>query len=136
MKFSEIVSITGVGGLKRVVGRRNDGLIVSDLDGNNKKFLPSRKHLFSPLDNISIYTYEDSVPLLDVFIKMKDTEPVDADSNEETLKTYLESVLPDFDKERVHKNDIKKLIKWFHILKEYDLIHPEEQTEKSDAKEA
>jgi hypothetical protein len=126
MKFSEIVSITGVGGLKRVIGRRSDGLIVSDLDGNNKKFLPSRKHLFSPLDNISIYTYEDSVPLLEVFLKMKDTAPVDADSDEATLQSYLETVLPDFDKDRVHKNDIKKLIKWFHILQENDLIHPEE----------
>jgi hypothetical protein len=135
MKFSEIVSITGVGGLKCVIGRRSDGLIVSDLDGNNKKFLPSRKHLFSPLDNISIYTYEDSVPLLDVFIKMKDSEPVDADSNEETLKAYLGSILPDFDKERVHKNDIKKLIKWFHILKEYDLIHAEEQAAETETKE-
>ena len=71
MKFSEIVSISGLPGLKRVMGQRQDGLIISELDGSGKKFIPSRKHLFSPLESISIYTYEDSVPLLDIFIKMK-----------------------------------------------------------------
>lgn len=131
MKFNEIVSITGVSGLKCVIGKRGDGLIVSDLDGNNKKFLPSRKHLFSPLENISIYTYDDSVPLLDVMLKMKDSEPVDANSDEVTLKLYLKTVLPDFDQERVHKNDIKKLIKWFHILQEFDLVQPVEETKES-----
>lgn len=129
MKFSEIVSITGVSGLKRVVGQRQDGLIVSDLDGNNKKFIPSRKHLFSPLESISIYTYDDSTPLLDVMLKMKDTTPVDANSDAETLRTYLGTVLPDFDRDRVHVTDIKKLIKWFLILQGFDLIQAPEVSE-------
>jgi len=135
MKFSEIVSITGIPGLKRVVGQRQDGLIVSDLDGNNKKFVPSRKHLFSPLESISLYTYEDSTPLLDVLLKMKETTPVDANSDAETLRTYLATVLPEFDRERVHVTDIKKLIKWFHILQEFDLIQPAEAAESEAAAE-
>lgn len=135
MKFSEIVSITGIPGLKRVVGQRQDGLIISDLDGNNKKFVPSRKHLFSPLESISLYTYEDSTPLLDVLLKMKETTPVDASSDAETLRNYLATVLPEFDRERVHVTDIKKLIKWFHILQEFDLIQPAEATESEAAAE-
>jgi hypothetical protein len=134
MKFSEIVSISGLPGLKRVMGQRQDGLIISELDGSGKKFIPSRKHLFSPLESISIYTYEDSVPLLDIFIKMKDTTPVDANSNPDTLREYLGTVLPEFDRDRVHVTDIKKLIKWFHILKENDLIHAPESTESTEEK--
>jgi|JI10StandDraft_1071094.scaffolds.fasta_scaffold2376962_1 hypothetical protein len=134
MKFSEIVSISGLPGLKRVMGQRQDGLIISELDGSGKKFIPSRKHLFSPLESISIYTYEDSVPLLDIFIKMKDTTPVDANSNPDTLREYLGTVLPEFDRDRVHVTDIKKLIKWFHILKENDLIHAPETTESTEEK--
>lgn len=133
MKFNEIVSITGVSGLKRVVGKRTDGLIVSDLDGNNKKFVPSRQHLFSPLDNISIYTYQDSVPLLDVFIKMKDTTPPDANSDQSTLRTYMESLIADHDQHRVHLNDIKKLIKWYNILAPYNLFVKEEASEEASA---
>ncbi|MCZ2394527.1 MAG: DUF5606 domain-containing protein [Chitinophagales bacterium] len=135
MKFSEIVSISGIAGLKRVVGRRQDGLIISDLDGNNKKFIPSRKHLFSPLESISIYTDDDSVPLLDVLINMKASTLVDANSDGETLKNYLESVLPEFDRDRVHATDIKKLIKWFHILQEYDLIHKTDNSTESPVTE-
>lgn len=130
MKFSEIVSISGLSGLKRVVGQRQDGLIVSELDGSNKRFIPSRKHLFSPLESISIYTYEDSTPLLDVLLKMKDTTPVEANSDAETLRNYLGEVLPDFDRDRVHVTDIKKLIKWFHILQEFDLIKAQEVSEE------
>lgn len=135
MKFSEIVSISGLPGLKRVMGQRQDGLIISELDGSGKKFIPSRKHLFSPLESISIYTYEDSVPLLDIFIKMKDTTPVDANSNPDTLREYLGTVLPEFDRDRVHVTDIKKLIKWFHILQENDLIHAPESTESKETAE-
>lgn len=129
MKFSEIVSISGLPGLKRVMGQRQDGLIISELDGSSKKFIPSRKHLFSPLESISIYTYEDSVPLLDIFLKMKDTTPVDANSNAEVLRDFLGTILPEFDRERVHVTDIKKLIKWFHILQENDLIQAPESKE-------
>ena len=135
MKFSEIVSISGLPGLKRVMGQRQDGLIISELDGSSKKFIPSRKHLFSPLESISIYTYEDSVPLLEIFLKMKDTTPVDANSNADTLREYLGTVLPDFDKDRVHVTDIKKLIKWFHILQENDLIHAPESKEATEQTE-
>jgi hypothetical protein len=132
MKFSEIVAVTGVGGLKRVIGRRTDGLIVSDLDGSNKKFLPSRLHLFSPLENISIFTYQDSVPLMDVFLKMKETSPPDINADNDSLRAYMESVLPDHDQQRVHINDIKKLIKWFNILEPYGLIQasPEKETKE------
>ncbi len=135
MKFSEIVSISGLPGLKRAMGQRADGLIVSELDGSGKKFIPSRKHLFSPLESISIYTYEDSTPLLDIFLKMKDTTPVDANSDAETLREYLGTVLPDFDRDRVHLTDIKKLIKWFHILQEHDMIQAPAKTEASEETE-
>src|SRR5690554_4778028 len=134
MKFSEIVSISGVPGLKRVIAQRPDGLIVSDLDGTNKKFMTSRKFLFSPLESISIYTYEDSTPLLDIFLKMKDVEIVDHKSDAATLRSFMETVLPEHDEDRVHVSDIKKLIKWFNILNEYDLIQAPEATEDNSGK--
>ena len=71
MEFREIIAVTGVSGLKRLVANRNDGLILSELDGSNKKFYSNRQHLFSPLDNIAIYTDDDTVALLDVLIEMQ-----------------------------------------------------------------
>lgn len=132
MKFSEIVAVTGIGGLKRVIGKRTDGLIVSDLDGSNKKFLSSRQHLFSPLENISIYTYKDSVPLLDVFLKMKEMTPPDVHADHSTLRAYIESVLPDHDQQRVHISDIKKIIRWFNMLEPYGLIRADTTEESKE----
>jgi hypothetical protein len=47
MEFREIIAVTGIAGLKRVVANRNDGLILSELDGSNKKFYSNRQHMFS-----------------------------------------------------------------------------------------
>jgi hypothetical protein len=132
MKLNEIVAVTGVGGLKRIIGRRTDGLIVSDLDGSNKKFLPSRLHLFSPLDNISIYTYQDSVPLMEVFLKMKEITPPDLSVDNDALRAYMESVLPDHDQHKVHINDIKKMIKWFNILEPYGILVANTEDKKEE----
>lgn len=126
MEFREIIAVTGLAGLKRLVTNRNDGLILSELDGSNKKFYSNRQHMFSPLENIAIYTDEDTVPLLDVLIEMKNQKatnaPVDANAANDVLRNYLGSILPNFDRERVNISDIKKLIKWYAILEDLDVI--------------
>lgn len=126
MEFREIIAVTGISGLKRLVANRNDGLILSELDGSNKKFYSNRQHMFSPLENIAIYTDNDTVPLLDVFIEMKNqkaiTAPVDANASNDVLRNYLGTILPNFDRERVNVSDIKKLIKWYAILEDLDVF--------------
>ena len=37
----------------------------------------------------------------------------------EQLREYLAEVLPDFDRDRVYTNDIKKLILWYNISVSY-----------------
>lgn len=114
MEFREIIAVTGISGLKRLVANRNDGLILSELDGENKKFYSNRQHMFSPLDNIAIYTDEDTVPLLGVLIEMKNQKatlpPVEPNASNDELRGYLGKILPNFDRERVNISDIKKLI--------------------------
>lgn len=130
MKFKEIVSVSGISGLKRIIGQRVDGLILADLDNTNRRFYSNRINMFSPLENISIYTDDDSVPLLDVFIEMKNqfesNPPVEPTSDSPTLRSYLEKVLPNFDQEKVQISDIKKLIKWFHLLNPLGVLVKEE----------
>lgn len=126
MEFREIIAVTGIAGLKRVVANRNDGLILSELDGSGKKFYSNRQHMFSPLENIAIYTDNDTVPLLDVMIEMKNQKatnvPVDSNAANDVLRNYLGTILPNFDRERVNVSDIKKLIKWYAILEDLDVI--------------
>src|SRR5665647_544895 len=137
MEFKEIVAVTGISGLKKLVANRSDGLILSDLNGDNKKFFSNRQHMFSPLENIAIYTDEDTVPLFDVMLEMKNQKnsnpPVEANSPNDALRNYLGSILPNFDRERVNISDIKKLIKWFLILDETDVLQKPVATEAQEA---
>ena len=138
MEFREIIAVTGLAGLKRLVTNRNDGLILSELDGSNKKFYSNRQHMFSPLENIAIYTDEDTVALLEVLIEMKNQKatnaPVDANSSNDALRNYLGTILPNFDRERVNISDIKKLIKWYAILEDLDVIKKPEVAEGEEGK--
>lgn len=140
MEFNEIVSIAGIAGLKRIITQRPDGLIVCDLDGSNKKFMSNRVHMFTPLENISIYTETDAEPLANVFWRMKqieaETPPVSPKSSADELKEYMGAVLPDYDRDQVFISDIKKLIKWFAICKKHDLVKDPEAKEAETKPEA
>jgi len=119
--LKHIVSVSGVPGLKKLVTQRNDGLILSELDGSQKKFYPSRLHMFSPLENISIYTDDGESTLLgEVFTTMHNKADSVAlplsNADNTALKKYIAEILPNYDRDKVNISDIKKLIKWYHIL--------------------
>lgn len=139
MELKEVVAVTGISGLKKLVANRNDGLILSDLNGDNKQFYSSRKYMFSPLDNISIYTETDMIALIDVLLAMKaaqDKTPlVDSKASNDELKSYMSTIVADYDKDKVKISDIKKLVKWFQILDEVDAIKAPVE-EKAEAVEA
>ena len=129
MRFRDITSITGMGGLFKMESHKPSGLIVTSLTEGWTKFVSNREHLFSPLDNISIYTANDTVELLDVLLKAYEQKtsnpPVDAKSDNATLSAYFEKVLPEYDREKVHISDIKKFIKRFQILDEKGILATE-----------
>jgi hypothetical protein len=136
-----IVSISGISGLKKVVSQRADGLIVSDLDGANKKFMASRNNLFSPLENISIYTDDGESVLLSIVFdamhaKIKEVPLINPNSDNSALKSYLLQILPNYDKDKVNISDIKKLLKWYTILDELGLIEAvsEDKVDDGDGK--
>lgn len=138
MRFRDITSITGMGGLFKMESHKPSGLIVTSLTEGWTKFVSNREHLFSPLDNISIYTANDTVELLDVMLKAYEQKssnpPVDAKSDNATLSAYFEKVLPEYDREKVHISDIKKFIKWFQILDEKGILATEiEEKAKEEA---
>lgn len=126
MDLKDLVAVTGISGIFRMAGNRNNGLIIEDLDTGKRKFAPSRKHQFSPLESISIFTDEDSVELKKVFENMlaKESElalPA-SDASPAQLHAYFAQVLPEYDRDRVTVGDIKKVIKWFGFLQERNLL--------------
>lgn len=125
MDLSEIVAITGMPGLFKVAARRNDGLIVTSLLDDKTQFVSGRVNLFSSLDNITIYTTDEAVTLKEALASIKKNEGTKAVpdlKNDADTKAWFEVVIPNYDKEKVHTSDMKKLAKWYTILNGKNLI--------------
>ncbi len=127
MEYSKIISVTGLGGLFELLSSKADGAIVRSLEDKSTRFVSSRVHNFSHLESIEIFTVRDNVNLADVFLAMqKDTTPLPTEKDNAAVKKYFEAVYPDMDFERVYTSDMKKMVKWYDILKANDLLKFEE----------
>ncbi len=126
MKLEEIIAISGMPGLYKMVGSRPNGIIIEDIDTGKRKFVPSRKHQFSPLETISIFTMTDTESLVDVLRKMhalRDEVPViSPNASNDELRAYFLRVLPEHDQDRVFYRDIKKMVKWYEFLADRNLL--------------
>lgn len=118
MEYSRIISVTGLGGLYELVGSKSDGAIVRSLEDKSTKFVSSRVHSFSHLESIEVYTERDNVNLVEVFQEMdKSKEALPSEKDAAAIKAYFQKVYPAMDFERVYGSDMKKMVKWFSILK-------------------
>lgn len=124
MQYREIVAITGLGGLYQLIASKQDGAIVKSLEDQSSRFVSSRIHNFTPLESIEVFTTGDNVNLVSVFKAMDEqsTEKPGTKADNNAIKAYFKSVFPTFDEERVYVSDMKKMVKWYSILKENDLL--------------
>jgi hypothetical protein len=140
MDLTGILSISGKPGLYKVVGQSKSTLIVESLS-DGKRFPAHSSNRVSSLDDISIYTYGEDVPLREVFSavyeKLEGKPSIDAKSSPEELRKFLGEVYPEFDKERVYNSDIKKLFQWYNALLEAGIFTKvEENKEEANAEDA
>ena len=135
MEYNRIVAVTGMPGLYEVLSSKADGAIVRSLDDKSTKFVSSRIHNLSHLESIEIYTVKENVTLADVFSSMKENGAGLPDTKDnKALKAYFETVYPDLDFERVYSSDMKKMVKWYEVLKDNDVDFTvkTERTEEGD----
>ena len=125
-KFEKYVAVTGMPGIYKISATRNNGLLIKSMDTGKTKFISMRKHQFTPLETVSIYTNDDTEELSKVFRNMldqyEDNPPPSIKAAASDLFDYFEDVLPNFDKDQVFIGDIKKIIKWFNYLKDRDFF--------------
>ena len=136
MEFSKIIAVTGKPGLFQVISQSKNAVIAETLVDNKRLAINATQNV-SLLENIAIYTYEDDVPLLDVFKSMfEKTEGKEALSHKESSKkltAFFAEILPNYDDERVYPSNIKKVIQWFNLLVKagIDFSKIEKVTEKT-----
>lgn len=137
MELKDILSIAGKPGLFKNIGQAKSGVIVESLiDG--KRFPAFAHERISSLAEISVFTYEEDIPLVDVFKKIYEKyegkEAIDPKSGGKALKAFMKEVLPEYDEERVYTSDIKKMVNWYNLLLSKGLIEfAEEEEEKPEA---
>ncbi len=125
MDLKGIISISGKPGLYKVAAQGRNNIIVQAL-GDNRKFPIFSTDKVSALEDISIYTYEEDVPLVDVYQKLADFEDYQISINHKEaghkLRERIVEFLPDYDEDRVYDADLKKLFQWYNILVKENII--------------
>ena len=137
MEYNKLISVTGFSGLFELVTSKTDGAIVRSLEDNTTKFVSSRVHQFSHLESIEVYTTDDNVNLADIFKAMDaSTEALPFEKDNKAVKSYFEKVFPSMDFERVYSSDMKKMVRWFGVIKQQNIeIVLPEMDEEEEGKE-
>ena len=133
-----ILAISGQPGLYKLVSRGKNNLIVEVLDATHRRMPAFATDRITSLADIAMFTETDDIPLMDVLENMKTLEqgakakidPKKASSKE--LQDYFTSVLPEWDRDRVHVSDIKKLITWYNILVEAGITDFKEEMQPTE----
>ncbi|MEQ9216652.1 MAG: DUF5606 domain-containing protein [Cyclobacteriaceae bacterium] len=122
MELKDIASVSGKGGLFKILSPTRTGAVLESLDNQKKKMIVGAHSKVSVLSEISIYTTDadGSKPLEEVLKKIHkefngDTD-LDSSSAPDELKSFLKFILPEYDEARVYVSDIKKLVTWYAIL--------------------
>lgn len=139
--FERIITVSGKPGLYRLISSGRNMFVVEAIDATHKRMPVYNSDKIVMLDDIAIYTDTEEVPLRSVFAAIYEKEnavlPFDLKmSTPEELVAYFESVMPDYDRERVYLTHIKKMYTWYNILVENgvtDFTLPEEAEETKEA---
>ena len=139
MNLEGIISITGKPGLFKIISQGNNVVIVENLE--DKKRMPmTARYQANSLDEIGIYTIEDTTPLSNIFdiIAKKENakQSISHRADKEDLIKYFEDILPNYDVERVYISDIKKVIQWYNTMQAAGLIKLAQAEKKTTRKKA
>ncbi len=130
--LKEIASIAGMSGLYRVVSPSRNGIVVEALDEKANRFVAQAKHRISLLSEISVYqeNSDETLPLSEVFDRIHQQYgneiPISGKSSNTELASFMASIVPAYDREKVYMSDIKKIAAWYNIVsKKLEFTAPE-----------
>jgi len=138
-ELEKILSVSGKSGIFTLItGGRATIIVESLIDGKRVPVHPTQK--VSALNDITMFTYEDDVPLREIFLKAKEAyeggQAPDPKSDSKVLRDAMRKILPDYDEERVYDSDIRKLLTWYNILQSRDMLDFAEPSAEGEVNEA
>lgn len=147
MKITDILAVAGKPGLYQVLASGSASIVVESMVDGKRSSVPGTARV-SNLADITMYTHDDDVPLLDILNRMHDTQkgaegPSHKDAAQ-TIRDFVDGIVPELDHDRVYQSDLKKLVQWYNLLVSkgaFPLEAPEkpeeapaEETPKKEAK--
>lgn len=135
MKYRHIVAISGMSGLYQLLNTKNNGAFVKSLEDHSNKFISSRTNQVTPLESIEIYTVGENIYLHEVLEKLKTVDEAIAKLNFKNTQEFVSlfaQAVPEYDTEKVYNSDIKKILKWYGLLKKNDLLDFSEYQQQED----
>lgn len=140
MELKDIVSVAGMPGLHKVIGRNKNGLIVETIGENGKKFATNLRQKVSVLADIAIFTNDGECKLWEAIKNIRAKEdagtPIPTGKSADAeIKEAMKFAVPDFDAEKVYISDMKKLFTWYSMLRpvlDFDKLGVEETEENAD----
>ena len=141
--FETVLTISGKPGLYRLLSHGRNMFIVECVDASKKRVPVYNSDQVVMLDDIAIYTDTEELPLRNVFAKIYEKEngvlPFDLKmTTPEEMVAYFETIIPDYDRERVYLTHIKKMFSWYNILVAngvVDFVAEEQEGEQAEVAE-
>jgi hypothetical protein len=129
-----ILAVSGQPGLFKLIAEAKNRIIVESLI-TGKRMPASTTSKISSLEDIAVFTHSGDIPLGEILKKIYAHEnggqAIDSKTPDAGIRDYFESIVPDYDKDRVYISDIRKVIHWYNILQEKGLLVFEEEPEET-----
>ena len=140
MKITDILAVAGKPGLYQVLASGSASIVVESMLDGKRSSVPGTARV-SNLADITMYTHDDDVPLLDILNRMHDAQkgaegPSHKDAAQ-TIRDFVDGIVPELDHDRVYQSDLKKLVQWYNLLvsKGAFPLEAPEQAEEATAEE-
>ena len=131
-----ILSISGYPGLFKMVTEAKNSIIVESLV-TGKRMPAYSTSKISALSDISVFTENGEIQLKEVLKRIQESgKEISPKASNDEIKAFFGEAVPEYDKDRVYVSDMKKIIQWFQLLKEKDLLNKTEEEEKTEEKQA
>lgn len=130
-----ILSISGQPGLFKMVTEAKNSIIVESLI-TGKRIPAYSTSKISALSDISVFTETGEIQLKELFKRIQESgKEISTKASSNEFKAIFEEVVPEYDKNRVYASDMKKIIQWYQLLNEKNLLN-EPDEEKPEEKES
>ena len=119
MKITDILAVAGKPGLYQVLASGSASIVVESMLDGKRSSVPGTARV-SNLADITMYTQNEDLPLLDILNRMhKEQEGASGPSHKDTaqkIRDFVDGIVPELDHDRVYQSDLKKLVQWYNLL--------------------